>query len=374
MSLLPLLISRREGTEGTGPGATDNCILWLRSDKPHVSAPEVVDLSGSLVNIWYDQSGLGNDAISSGSSRPTYNASSVTCPPFGVFPGIEFDGVDDFLVIGSLVSSLSAPGDTPTIDGQPSMAMYIVFQASDQTAAIASIRHVEDGSGTTDGISIQLGPGTLRNEISVDAGPPDVSVTLPLILGLGYDDSFPHLISNHYDADLSSDHFRLRFDASIELDLDTVTATQLFAEANEVNVGRFGTGGFYFSGTIFEILVYTKDNPTIRSIVESYLTGKWCAGLTTPDPPCLWIDAAAPGEATLNWQPGLDDGGTPITGWELTRTGGGPTVVTDFGAAATAHTDTGLSDGVIYTYTLRAENGLGFSIGSNVLAWAQPDF
>lgn len=373
MGLLELLIRRREGTEGTGPGATDNCILWLRADRPHPSAPPVVDLSGSLVNTWFDQSGLGNDASSTGGNRPTYDTTAAFCPPFGDLPGIDFLG-NDFLVTDELVASLVSPGDVPTIDGQSAVAAYVVYRAGDQNATMLSIRHLADGSSSTDGVNLKLEFATTRIETTVDAGLPEVPVVIPLILGVGFNDGNIHQLSNHYDADLANDEFRLRSDTTVEIGIDLNTSTRLFAESNEVNIGRFGPGqvGTLFQGTLFEILIYTEDDPATRAIVEEYLTSKWCSGLSAPDAPCLTICATSTTSVTLEWDT-PDDGGSPITGYKLTRTGGGPNVVTNLGVV-NSFVDNTVVDGTSYTYTLVAINLLGESPDSNVKVWDQPNF
>jgi len=51
---------------------------------------------GAPVSVWEDNSGAGPDATASGSSRPTLVASGI-----GGRPAVRFDGVDDFLSLGT---------------------------------------------------------------------------------------------------------------------------------------------------------------------------------------------------------------------------------------------------------------------------------
>lgn len=276
MSLLPLLISRREGIEGKGPGGTTGCILWLRTDKAHSSAPDVVNLTGINVNTWYDQSGLGNHASASGSARPDWITGVVNCPPAGLMPGVLFDGVNDFLLVDPLKVTEFGEG---TLDGRPSAMMFVVFRGADQTAGLLSIRHMEDGSTMTDGMNIQIQPSTVRDEVTIDAdcgGESITPITIPLITGLNYNDSSPHLAVNMFDADVATSDFRLRVDCTTEVPLTLPDATRLYLGSNEINIGRFGPGGLYFSGYLFEVLIYSNASDSTRATVESYLCNKWC--------------------------------------------------------------------------------------------------
>lgn len=70
--------------------------------------------------------------------------------------------------------------------------------------------------------------------------------------------------------------------------------------------------------------------------------------------------AATRGEqysATVSWTAPADDGGSPVTGYSVTATPGGRTVVTTGGA--TSATVDGLHTGLPYTFTVRAINSLG---------------
>ncbi|MFE5832897.1 carbohydrate binding domain-containing protein [Streptomyces sp. NPDC056488] len=68
------------------------------------------------------------------------------------------------------------------------------------------------------------------------------------------------------------------------------------------------------------------------------------------------LTATADGTSVLlAWNPSTDDRG--VTGYQVTRTGGGSTVVTDVGS--TVLSDTGLAERTAYTYTVRALDAAG---------------
>src|SRR5262245_41038531 len=79
-------------SSAAGPGEVPKkgLLLWLRADTG-IDAPE------GRVDHWLDQSGHGNDAVAfDDASRPTVQ-------PMGLhgMPAIDFDGLDDFLVLPS---------------------------------------------------------------------------------------------------------------------------------------------------------------------------------------------------------------------------------------------------------------------------------
>lgn len=277
MSLLPLLIGRRGGAGGLGPGGTKNCLVWLRTDKPHVSAPEVVALTGNNVDIWYDQSGLKNHALSSGNFRPTWTSGVTTCAPAGSLPGVMFDGVDDFLTISSLKTSMST--ESLSFSNRSSAMMFVVFQGVDQSSGLLSVRHIKEGPTFTDGMNIRLFVSSARDEITFDVPCGDESftpVTIPLQTFFSYSNGNPHLLVNIFDANAIGNNYRFRADCVFEIPLNIENTTKLLAKSNELNIGRYGPGGLYFTGYIFEILLFADASESTRIITESYLCNKWC--------------------------------------------------------------------------------------------------
>jgi uncharacterized repeat protein (TIGR02543 family) len=85
--------------------------------------------------------------------------------------------------------------------------------------------------------------------------------------------------------------------------------------------------------------------------------------LTTPDAPRDFTATAGNGKITLSWGVPEFDGGSPITGYELSTDGGANWV--NIGNT-TSHTVTGLTNGTAYSFVLRAVNGISYGSLSRV--------
>lgn len=85
-----------------------------------------------------------------------------------------------------------------------------------------------------------------------------------------------------------------------------------------------------------------------------------------PGAPTDLTATAGSGQASLAWVAPADGGSSPIVGYTVTGTalGGGANLACTAMAPATQCTVTGLNDGAIYRFTVRATNGAGDSVDS----------
>jgi hypothetical protein len=74
------------------PPKTDLLQLWLRADSLALN-------DGDAVSTWTDESGNGNNATGSGSTRPLYKTNIVNGRPV-----VRGDGVDDYLTLSSNIT------------------------------------------------------------------------------------------------------------------------------------------------------------------------------------------------------------------------------------------------------------------------------
>ncbi|WP_436772398.1 fibronectin type III domain-containing protein [Yinghuangia sp. YIM S09857] len=90
-------------------------------------------------------------------------------------------------------------------------------------------------------------------------------------------------------------------------------------------------------------------------------------GITIPGPPGTLTAAPGDGEAVLSWMPPADDGGSPVTGYQVYRAGGPqptPALLTTVSPATLVYTDKGLTLDTAYIYQVRAVNAVGNSEAS----------
>ncbi|POM27037.1 Chitinase A1 precursor [Actinomadura rubteroloni] len=81
-----------------------------------------------------------------------------------------------------------------------------------------------------------------------------------------------------------------------------------------------------------------------------------------PGAPTQVSAVAGDRQAAISWSPPADDGGSPITGYTVTSSPGGLTATAP--AGSTTATVTGLTNGTVYTFTVKATNALGVSVAS----------
>ncbi|MEW1906494.1 carbohydrate binding domain-containing protein [Streptomyces sp. NPDC086147] len=134
-------------------------------------------------------------------------------------------------------------------------------------------------------------------------------------------------------------------------EIDLGTATGLKAAFNNGNGTWDNNGGSDYA--------LGAGVSTVRNRVVTANAADPCAA-TPPDTRAptapAGLTATADGTSVLlAWNPSTDDRG--VTGYQVTRTGGGSTVVTDVGS--TVLSDTGLAERTAYTYTVRALDAAG---------------
>lgn len=91
---------------------------------------------------------------------------------------------------------------------------------------------------------------------------------------------------------------------------------------------------------------------------------------TTPSAPLNFTAVAGDAVVTLSWDPPLDDGGTPVTGYEVSKDAGQSWLDAD---SDNTHTFSGLTNDTTYTFMVRAVNGVGAGETASNSATPQAD-
>ena len=92
--------------------------------------------------------------------------------------------------------------------------------------------------------------------------------------------------------------------------------------------------------------------------------------VTAPEAPTAVVATAGNSAALVSWTTPAVDGRAPVTGYSISASPGGKTVITD--GTATSLAVTGLSNGTTYTFTVTATNAIGTSAASAPSAGVTP--
>ena len=126
-------------------------------------------------------------------------------------------------------------------------------------------------------------------------------------------------------------------------------------------------------GTTYTVRV-TAYNATGDGAVSAEASGT--PAVAVPAPPTILAVSEGDAGATLSWTAGAD-GGTAVTRWEVRHKAGGGeygawTAVPGSGAGTRRHTVTGLANGVVHRFKVRAVNGAGDGAASAESAAVTP--
>ena len=126
----------------------------------------------------------------------------------------------------------------------------------------------------------------------------------------------------------------------------------------------------YVDATVETGQTYWYQVAAVNVIGTSPLSNGLTAGPTEPVVPAsapTLLGAASDGAAILSWTIPADDGGSPISGYEIYRSvAGGPEALLA-STTGTTHVDFGLTNGTTYTYRVAAVNGAGIGAFSNAV-------
>lgn len=267
---IPLLSYHGVSTPGRGPENTTGVFFWVSAERQHLSAPRTLSLSGSSVDIWYDQSYYDHHLFGSGTARPVRVADDVTCVA-NTLDAVSFDGNDK-------LQSLEIPEASLEFNTQHQFAVHITFKAANNTDG--TIFSIHDTGSGRDGISISVTPGGVAGRVTLGLNCGDTDAYVPTVFtipaGVTYADGEVHSISLVYNQELPSSQLTLTIDGlQVAVSLNTVG---LFASSKLITLGQYAnTTDFPFTGKILEVIAQFVGDEDQRAIIYDYFQRKWCS-------------------------------------------------------------------------------------------------
>lgn len=102
--------------------------------------------------------------------------------------------------------------------------------------------------------------------------------------------------------------------------------------------------------------------------IQAIQSSLWAKGLTVPNAPINVSGVAANAKVVISFTAPTETGGLPITNYTVTSSPGN---ITATGISSPIEV-TGLTNGTVYTFTIKAENSIGASVNSSASAAYQP--
>ena len=182
-------------------------------------------------------------------------------------------------------------------------------------------------------------------------------------MGLGYSSSSKTMYpSIHYLGRLSTDPLgTMPYEEGLIIDGSgsQIGSSARWGDYTSMDVDPLDDCTFWYTNQYLDETSYNNWSTRVASFKFP-----GCSGSTTA-PTAPQNTTAVPGNASANvtWQPPLDAGGLPITGYTVTSVPGGATCTTTVGVETNplACTVTGLTNGQDYTFDVVARNAVGIS-------------
>jgi hypothetical protein len=263
LTILALFFSSL-GFSQTGPGGVGNAtgangqpqnVLWLRANSG-------ISSSGGLVDTWTDQSGNGNSAAGTGSTRPTFNGTDAN---FNNLPSITFPNT------ASANFYLEVP-DNDNLDNTTQVTAFFIIRPtsasttlgilSKRSSASVNQSYVFSISGSTLRCLATIATGTSNNLSSANSS-------------LNQLDIVSFVMNGTTQVGLLDGANQTSFTSSPSI---PNTTSNLF-------IGSFdASDNSNFEGQIAEVVLYRSAlNTAQRQIVENYLSSKYNSTLASGD-------------------------------------------------------------------------------------------
>lgn len=310
-------------------------------------------------------------------SRNANGSSATAATTTGVFPGRP-SAPRSVTAVGRAGSALVS-WSSPLSDGGVPILSYIVRAYEVGTSTLVStdvvgadVRELSSLSlvnGTTYDITVAasqaLGPanhsaaigvqGSSSNRIEVVAGRPNAPSTAPVVVPANGSlvVTWPAVADV---AGIDVTHYKVR-----AVGPSTVTSSALSESSAQCAITCTTTLSPLTNGASYTVSV-TAGVGTGSTDFGLYGQETVSVPRTVPGSPLNLTTDRGDGYLDVSWDPPTSDGGSSITGYELTVTGNGETVVRTVSASTVSTSVTGLTNGVTYSISVVAQNAAGTSL------------
>lgn len=249
----------------TGPGGVGNAtgangqpqnVLWLKSDVGITS-------SGGFVDTWADQSGNSNNAVGSGATRPTYNATDAN---FNGLPSITFPNT------AASIFLLQVP-DNDNLDNTSAFtAMVVMRPTSNVPSTTLGVLSKRTGLNVNQSYSIDITTG------------PQYRVTVATSAASNLTNATA-LNQNDIIAFVMNGSTKSGFLDGTVIGTAPTGAAALPNTTSNLFIGSYDAAtAAGLEGQLVEVILYrTSLNTAQRQIVENYLSSKYNSTLASGD-------------------------------------------------------------------------------------------
>jgi hypothetical protein len=214
--------------------------------------------TNGFVTTWYDQSGNGYDATqSTGANQPQIVSSGSVILENGE-PTIQFDGSNDNLVFGSALLNNAA-----------NVYSSVVFSTT-STTSNQIVHSSPDGNISNRGYDLRL-PNATQIQLAIRTNPSNTSTNA--LGNFNYSTGNANLITGTFNASLASNEQKIYGNGSLVAETSNSGDSIINDGTNGgLLIGTFGTinnFGAFLNGNISELLMYTSDQSSNRTGIET---------------------------------------------------------------------------------------------------------
>jgi len=237
---------------------TEQNIGFVNNELDTASLTSFCSGTNGFVTTWYDQSGNGRDATqSTGANQPQIVSSGSVLTENGE-PTIQFDGSNDNLVFGSALLNNAA-----------NVYSSVVFSTT-STTSNQIVHSSPSGESNFRGYDVRI-PSSTQMQLAILTNPSNL--TTNAVGNFNYSTGNANLITGTFNASLASNEQKIYGNGSLVAQTsNSGDSIKNDGTNGGLLIGTFGTinnFGAFLNGNISELLMYTSDQSSNRTGIET---------------------------------------------------------------------------------------------------------